>query len=138
MNNEVVKPLAEGDVKNELFASVVGGEVVENEDLDRRADKVANNEEFILVLKEYETIFRSKKKGIPIHSVLLTRFNKFKQSGYFSEMLMGFGVSKSGNYSMLRNPFLSLIFIKRERKNLSKILMKKVFDTILHYTNFFA
>ena len=99
---------------------LIGGEVVENEELDRTADKVANNEEVIPVLKEYKTIFRSKKKGIAIHSVLLTRFNKFKQSGYFLEMLTEFGVRKSANYPMLKNAFLSLIFLKENVKIFQK------------------
>ena len=52
------------ELRNELARSLVEGEVFENEELDQRADKIINHEATIPLVREYETVTRSKKKGV--------------------------------------------------------------------------
>ena len=71
------------------------GDVVENEELIERSNKITNYKVAIPVVKEYETIIRSKKKGIlnvAYRQGLLVI--KFKESNRFVEMLQEIQVSK--------------------------------------------
>ena len=74
---------------------MVKGDVVENEELIERSNKITNYKVAIPVVKEYETIIRSKKKGIlnvAYRQGLLVI--KFKESNRFVEMLQEIQVSK--------------------------------------------
>ena len=93
--------------------------------MNERADNVTNYGEAILVLKEYETIIRSEKKGIlnlAYRQGII--FNMFKQSETFVEMLKKIGVTKFtvyfkaklvnilDKYPKLKKLSLSLNFLK--------------------------
>ena len=55
---------AKNEVKNELVKSLMEGDIVENEELNERAKNVTNYEKDIPVVKDYELLINSKKKGI--------------------------------------------------------------------------
>ena len=75
---------------------MVESEVFENKELDQRADNGTNQEEAILVVNEYETIIRSKKKGILNvayrQSIIFKQFKEYNKS---AERIEEIGVSKS-------------------------------------------
>ena len=64
-------------------------DVSENEQLDEKADNVINNEKVIPVIKECETIIRSKSKEI-LNMAYRQRliFKKFKKSNTLMEMII--------------------------------------------------
>ena len=74
---------------------MVKGDAVENEEIIEISNKITNYKVAIPVVKEYETIISSKKKGIlnvAYRQGLLVI--KFKESSRFVEMLQEIQVSK--------------------------------------------
>ena len=74
---------------------MVKGDAVENEEIIEISNKITNYKVAIPVVKEYETIISSKKKGIlnvAYRQGLLVI--KFKESNRFVEMLQEIQVSK--------------------------------------------
>ena len=51
-------------MKNELKRSIQECGVVENEELNQMTQSVTNHEQATSIIKDYELIIRSKKKGI--------------------------------------------------------------------------
>ena len=51
-------------MKQQLIDSLVNNDTIETEELNERAEKVDKPEDAANIIKEYEEIFRMKRKGI--------------------------------------------------------------------------
>ena len=68
-------------MKSEIVRSLMERHLFENEELTQRADNVRNYEETIPIVREYETIIKSQKKGIlNVAFRQGINFKKFKES----------------------------------------------------------
>ena len=74
-------------MKHDLTASLQEYEVIESEEWDRTAQSITQYKQGILVIKDYELVIRSKKKGIL--NVAYKQgflFMKLKDSNEFGKM----------------------------------------------------
>ena len=51
------------DVKKQLIESIVNSDIIENDELNKKAEEVQKPEDAAAVIKQYEEIIRTKKKG---------------------------------------------------------------------------
>ena len=58
------KRLTQDEVKKELIKSMVNNEVVETDELNKQAEEVQKPKDTANLIKQYEDIIRTKKKGI--------------------------------------------------------------------------
>ena len=56
--------LTHDKIKKQLIESMVVNEVIESDDLNKQAEKLQEPKEAADVIKQYEDIIRTKKKGI--------------------------------------------------------------------------
>ena len=63
-DSKKTKRLTHEEVNKQLIESIVINEVVETEELNKKAKEVQNPEEAAEVMQECENIIRTKKKGI--------------------------------------------------------------------------
>ena len=84
------------EVKKETFRLLLVGVVYGNDELNNRADNLANYEEAIPVIREYKTIVRSQKNRI-LNVVYIQGFffKEFTEPNKFVETVKEIDVSKS-------------------------------------------
>ena len=84
------------EVKKETFRLLLVGVVYGNDELNNRADNLANYEEAIPVIREYKTIVRSQKNRI-LNVVYIQGFffKEFREPNKFVETVKEIDVSKS-------------------------------------------
>ena len=63
-NSKKAKRLNKDEIKNQLIESITINNVVEMEDLNELAEKVQKPEEAAYIIKQYEEILRTKRRGI--------------------------------------------------------------------------
>ena len=63
-NAKKTKPLNHEKVKMQLIKSMVNNDVVERQKLNKKAKEVEKPEDAAAIIKQYEDIIRTKKKGI--------------------------------------------------------------------------
>ena len=63
-NTKKTRRLDKGEIKKQLIESMVNNNLVETDELKKKADKVEKSEDAAAVIKQYEDIIRTKKKGI--------------------------------------------------------------------------
>ena len=63
-NVKKTKRLNEEEVKQQLIDSLVNNDTTETEELNERADRVKKPEDAAYIIKQYEKVLRTKKKGI--------------------------------------------------------------------------
>ena len=83
-------------MKKELIESMVVNEVVESDELDKQAEEVQDPEEAAYVIKQYESIIRTKKKGMinmAFHQGKV--FKKFKYKEKFITLVNKLGIHKT-------------------------------------------
>ena len=63
-DSKKTKRLSKEEIKKQLLESIIINEVVESEELNKEAEEIQEPEEAAEVLKQYEYIIKTKKKGI--------------------------------------------------------------------------
>ena len=63
-NVKKTKRLNEEEVKQQLIDSRVNNDTIKTEKLNERADRVKKPEDAAYIIKQYEKILRTKRKGI--------------------------------------------------------------------------
>ena len=58
------KRLTHDEIKKQLIESMVVNDVIESDELNKQADEVQKPEDTTDLIKQYEGIIRTKKKGI--------------------------------------------------------------------------
>ena len=79
-DSKKVKRLSKEEIKNRLLESLIISEVVEPEELNKEAEEIQQPEEAAKVIKQYEDIIKTKKKGmISIAYYQRKIFKRFKE-----------------------------------------------------------
>ena len=79
-----------------ILDSIIIDEVLECEDLNREAEKVEDLERAGEIIKRYEDIIKTKKKGIINVAYYQGRaFKKFKEKKKFTELVTELGIHKN-------------------------------------------
>ena len=63
-DSKKTKRLSKEEIKKQLLESIIISEVVESEELNKMAEEIQESEEVAEVIKQYEYINKTKKKGI--------------------------------------------------------------------------
>ena len=87
------------EIKKQLLEPMIIDEVVEFEDLNKEAKEIAEPEKAAEVIKRYEDIIKTKKKGIinvAFHQGQV--FKRFKEKEKFVELVMELGIHKNHHY----------------------------------------
>ena len=63
-DSKKTKRLSKDKIKKQLLESIIINEVVESEELNKEAEEIQQPEEAATVIKQYEDILKTEKKGI--------------------------------------------------------------------------
>ena len=95
-NNKKTKLLSQEEIKKQLLESILINKVVESEELKREAEEVQDPEEAAKVIQKYESIIKTKKKGmisIACHQGKV--LEKFKEKEKFIKLASRLGIHKN-------------------------------------------
>ena len=90
------KRLAHDEIKKQLIESMVVNDVIESDELNKQADEVQKPEDTTDLIKQYEGIIRTKKKGI-INIAFHQRyvFKKFNDKEKFITLISSLSIHKT-------------------------------------------
>ena len=90
------KRLTHEEIKKQLIESIVINDVVETDELNKKAEEVQKPEEAAEVIQQYEEIIRTKKKGIISIAYRQGKvFKKFKDKEKFVKLINQFKIHKT-------------------------------------------
>ena len=133
-NSKKTKRLNKDEIKRQLIESITIDNVVEMEDLNELAEKVQKPKEVADVMKQYEDILRTKRKGMV--SVMYYQgeiFKRFKEKQKFLQMVSKLKIHKSAiifkinifkiieKHPGLMKLSVTLNFLKNYLKDIKKI-----------------
>ena len=79
-DSKKTKRLSTHEIRKQLLESIIINEVVESEELNKEAEEIQQPEEAAKVIKQYEDIIKTKKKGmISIAYYQRKIFKRFKE-----------------------------------------------------------
>ena len=90
------KRVTQDEAKKELIELMVNNEVAETDELNKQAEEVQKPEDAADLIKQYEDIIRTKKKGIiniAFHQGKV--FKKFKDKEKFITLVSWLGIHKT-------------------------------------------
>ena len=90
------KRLTHGEIKKQLIDSMVMNDVIESDELNKQAEEVQKPEDAADLIKHYEGIIRTKKKGIiniAFHQGKV--FKKFKDKEKLMTLIIRLGIRKN-------------------------------------------
>ena len=94
-DSKKTKRLTHEEIKKQLIESIIINDVVETDELNKKAEEVQNPEEAATVIKEYEDIIQTKKKGVITIGYFQGKvFKKFKDKEKFIKLVTEFKVHK--------------------------------------------
>ena len=136
-NTKKTRRLSKDKIKKQLVDSIFNNNMVETEELNKMAEEVEKPEDTAAVIKQYEDIIRSKKKGTISTAYHQGKvFKRFKDKERFIELVNEFKVHKSTTifkinifkliekYPKLMKPSVGLGFLKAITRILSKFQKK--------------
>ena len=83
------------EIKKQLLESMIIGEVVESEDLNKEAEEIEESERAVRIIKRYEDIIKTKKKGIISIAYYQGKvFKRFKEKEKFVKLVSELGIHK--------------------------------------------
>ena len=95
-DSKKTKRLTHEEVNKQLIESIVINEVVETDELNKKAEEVQNPEEAAEVIQECENIIRTKKKGITCIACCQGKvLKKFKDKEKFITLVNRLGIHKT-------------------------------------------
>ena len=86
-DSKKAKRLSKEEIEKKLLESVIIDEVVEFEDLNKEAEEIQDPEKAAEIIKQYEDIIKTKKKGIinvAYHQGQV--FKRFKEKEKFAKL----------------------------------------------------
>ena len=117
-----------------MLDSVIINEVVESEELNKKAEEIQESEEAAEVIKQYEYIIKTKEKGIiNIAYYQGNVFKRFKEKEKFIKFVSQFGIHKNTiifkinvsklceSYPKLFRSSIGLGFFKNYRKDIKAV-----------------
>ena len=109
---------------------LVRNDIINTEDLNKRANRVEHYEEAINIIKEYQDIIKTNKKNIIFFAYQHGKvFKRFKENGNFKNLLERFKITKStiifktnivkliDKYPKIKTSSISLNFLNIYYKN---------------------
>ena len=133
-NAKKTRRLDKNEIKKQLIESIVNNDLVETDELNKKADKVEEPEDVTAVLKQLEDVIRTKKKGIiPIAYHQGSALKRFKDKEKFIRLVNEFKVHKSTiafkidihklceKYPKLMKSSIGLGFLKNYFKDIKEI-----------------
>ena len=104
-DNKKVKILSKEEIKKKLLDSLTIDEAVEFDDLNKEAEKTQDPEEAAKIIKRYEGIIKTEKKGIINVAFYQGQiFKRFKEKEKFAKLVSELEIHKPP-------PFLKLMFL---------------------------
>ena len=95
-DSKKAKRLSKEEIKKQLLDSMIIDEVVEFEDLNKEAEEIQDPEKAAEIIKRYEDIIKTKKKGIinvAYHQGQV--FKRFKEKEKFAKLVSELGIHKT-------------------------------------------
>ena len=86
-DNKKAKRLSKEEIKKKLLDSMTIDEIVEFDDLNKEAEEVQDPEKAVIIIKRYENIIKTKRKGIinvAYHQGQV--FKRFKEKEKFAKL----------------------------------------------------
>ena len=129
-NIKQIKHINKDKIKKQLIESITINNVVEMEDLNQLAEKVQKLEEAADIIKKYEEILRTERKGIVSMVYYQGKiFKRFKEKEKFIQMLSKLKIHKSTTIfkiNIFKHPGLmkssvTLTFLKNYLQYIKKI-----------------
>ena len=128
-------------MKKQLLDSMGINNVVEIEEVHKRAEKVEKPEDAVNIIMEYEAILRAKKKRIIMVAYYQGKiFKRFKEKEKFQEMVKKLKIHKSTiifkinvfklieKYPKKMKPSVTLTFLKNYLKDIKKVCEDNLSD----------
>ena len=75
-DSKKTKWLSKEEINKQLLESIIINEVGESEELNKKAEEIQESEEAAELIKQYEHIIKTKKKGIIRTCIIKERFLK--------------------------------------------------------------
>ena len=133
-DNKKAKRPSKEKIKKQLLESMIIGEVVESEDLNKEAEEIREPEEAVKVIKRYEDIIKMKEKGIISVAYYQGKvFKRFKEKEKFVKLVSELGIHKNTiifkinvfksceKYPKLLRCSINLGFFKNYHKNIKAV-----------------
>ena len=133
-DSKKAKRLSKEEIKKQLLESMIIIEVAEFEDLNKEAKEIQDPEKAAEIIKRYEDIIKTKKKGIinvAYHQGQV--FKRFKEKEKFAKLVSELGIHKTTiifkinvfklckEYSKLLKSSIGLGFFKNDYKDIKAI-----------------
>ena len=118
-DSKKAKRLSKEEIKKQLLDSMIIDEVVEFEDLNKEAEEIQDPEKAAEIIKRYEDIIKTKKKGIinvAYHQGQV--FKRFKEKEKFAKLVSELGIHKT--------TIIFKINVFKLCKEYSKLLMSSI------------
>ena len=90
------KQLSKNEIKKQLLESIIINEVVESEELNKEAGEMQEPEKAAKIIKQYEDIIKTKKKGIMSIAYYQGKvFKRFKEKEKFIKLVSQLRIHKN-------------------------------------------
>ena len=132
-DSKKTKWLSKEEINKQLLESIIINEVVESEELNKKAEEIQESEEAELI-KQYEYIIKTKKKGIIRIAYYQGKvFKRFKEKENFVKLVSQLGTHKNTiifkinvfklceRYPKLLRSSIGLGFFKNYRKDIKTV-----------------
>ena len=95
-DNKKAKRLSKEEIKKKLLDSMTIDEIVEFDDLNKEAEKIEDLEKAVEIIKRYEDIIKTKKKGIiNVEFYEGQIFKRFKEKEKFAKLVSELEIHKT-------------------------------------------
>ena len=128
------KWLSKNEIKKQLLESIIINEVVESEELNKEAEEMQEPKKAAKIIKQYEDIIKTKKKGIISIAYYQGKvFKRFKEKEKFIKLVSQLGIHKNTiifkidvfklceRYPKLLRSSIGLGFLKNYHKDIKTI-----------------
>ena len=128
------KRLSKNEIKKQLLELIIINEVVESEELNKEAEEMQEPKKAAKIIKQYEDIIKTKKKGIISIAYYQGKvFKRFKEKEKFIKLDSQLGIHKNTiifkinvfklceRYPKLLRSFIGLGFFKNYRKGIKTV-----------------
>ena len=90
------KTAIKNEIKKQLLELIIINEVVESEELNKEAEEIKEPEKAAKIIKQYEDIIKTKKKGIMSIAYYQGKvFKRFKEKEKFIKLVSQLGIHKN-------------------------------------------
>ena len=94
-DNKKAKRLSKEEIKTKLLDSMTIDEIVEFDDLNKEAEEVQDPEKAVIIIKRYENIIKTKRKGIINVTYQGQVFKRFKEKEKFAKLVSELRIHKT-------------------------------------------